>query len=188
METLDLEESAFHRAQSGFTKAFHTFRFWAVLLSIGVSLGIWARLWQPGWADESPAIEIYQGLIPVGGIAAGLVLLMLGCLFLSPYQQRNEARRFIDAHSGLTISSARSDIAMHIMFLQTQLPVLSQIGTQKRMNEYRHHVQRDLENMYKFIRENLPQYATPTLVQAVADGCDEAGAVRWTRKFGQVVK
>lgn len=127
---------------------------------------------------------------------AGFGFVFLGCLFLSPYQQRDEARRFIDAHSGLTVSSARSDIAMHIMFLQTQLPVLEQIDTQERMNQYRRHVQDDLENVYKFIRENLPRYATrlmnvppnaPTKTQAVADGCAEAGAETWCRVKGTIM-
>jgi len=98
-----LEESTVRRARNAVIGAFHTIRFWTTEITIGVGLTIWTQLWQPGWADKDAAMTWYQGLVPFAGVAAGFGFLFLLHLALSPYAQRDEARkRLRDLESGIS--------------------------------------------------------------------------------------
>ena len=88
-----MAESVINNTADGVTQSFHTMRFWAFEITLGVALAIWTQLWQPRWADEGATMIWYQGLVPFGGLAAGLALVFIVRFLMAPYIQRNEARK-----------------------------------------------------------------------------------------------
>ena len=92
--------------------------------------------------------------------------------------------------------SLRSQIAVHIMLLQTHLPVLEQIDTQKRMDEYRQYIQSTMDQVSRFFHVNAFQYLArltndppnpPKKADALAAGCNDVAEQAWRRVKGRVM-
>ena len=129
MAALDFAEPVVRRALDDTAKAFHTIRFWAYEVSVGVILALWAQFWQPAWADKGAAMIWYQGLVPFAGLAAGMALLLLiHLVFLSPYRQRNEARSaalgYAQRIEELIAESPRRELRRHIAKAMVDLRLL----------------------------------------------------------------
>lgn len=77
------------------SKGFHTIRFWIFEVGVGAGLALWAQLWQPEWVDEGLSMTLYQALVPIAGVSAGLFLLVLVAAVAAPYRQRDRADELI---------------------------------------------------------------------------------------------
>ncbi len=86
-----LTESARQRAKRDTLSAYHTLRFWIFEGCMLAALTIWVLLWQPCWAKDWAKI-VYQVIVPLLGVFAGLALVFFASLFVAPYRQRDEAR------------------------------------------------------------------------------------------------
>lgn len=176
--------------------------------SVDITETVWRRGWNDakrGWtrwyfvlADmivvPSLAIFVSPG-VAIGIAALSLFFVWVGATAAAPIRQRNEARLFIDANSGPDVASVRSQLATHIMLLQTHLPVLRQIDTQERIKEYLRHIQATFTQGTEFINDALPQYLTrlmndplnpPTQAAALAEGYNKVVAETWCRVKGRI--
>ena len=91
---INLKESSCQRARQVTLSAFHTLRFWFFQLGAFAGLTTWVLLWIPPFIHDGWRI-VYQILVPLMGVFAGLAIVFLISLFIAPYKQRNEARHIV---------------------------------------------------------------------------------------------
>ena len=87
-----LHQSAWRLARDATRKAIHALRFWLFEVIVGALLTISVLFWQPLWASKGTAMILYQVLVPLGGVLAGLVFVFFVGLIKAPYRQRDEAK------------------------------------------------------------------------------------------------
>lgn len=98
-----LDQSSWGRARQDTISAFHTLRFWLFELWTFAALTIWVLLWVPTSVNDWGKI-VYQVLVPLAGVFAGLAGVFLISLFVAPYQQRNQAWKLTAFSEGVSAS------------------------------------------------------------------------------------
>ena len=94
-----VDQSSWGRTRQDTISAFHTLRFWLFELCTFAGLTILVLLWVPTSVSDWGKI-VYQVLVPLVGVFAGLAGVFLISLFVAPYRQRNQARKLIAPSEG----------------------------------------------------------------------------------------